>query len=630
MTVASRIRARAPGPGPLVALALSLCRCADGGPAPREQEGAADVRYTESRAPCGNRNPLRNVYFGDLHSHTSASMDAFAFGVRNGPDDAFRFARGEAVAIPGSDPGGGGARTARLDRPLDFAAVTDHGEYLGETRLCTTPGSEAYDTPACLRFRENGPDMVPALIAAFGRPLPQRNAAVCGAGGERCLAASGVVLREIADAARRASDLSARCTFSAFAGYEYTGSPAQSNMHRQVIFRNAALPERPTSYFEETNPFRLGDALERSCLDGRAGCDFIAVPHSTNRSNGRAFGGEGSAPGADARRARAEPVFEIYQHKGAAECLGLFSADPECAFESIPYPDCAAQPTGPEFNFKCAHRLNYYRGILAEGLRAQMRTGRNPPAIGVVGGTDTHNGTPGNTGEAAFPGHGGTGDADPLRRLEARRYSPGGLTGIWSVENSRDALFEAIRRRETFATSGTRISVRFFGGWSYPPEACAGADRDRIGYGKGVPMGGELPPPGPAPGSPSFLVAASQDATPLERIQIVKVWIAADGAEREAVFDVAGEAGAADAGEAGCAPAGIGHRSLCAVWSDPGFDPGLPAAYYARVLEVATCRWTKNVCDAVPAGARPPSCGQPERIRERAWTSPIRFSPRPE
>jgi hypothetical protein len=595
------------------------------------------VSYTESRAPCGNRNPLRNVYFGDLHSHASASMDVFAFGVHNSADDAFRFARGEAVDIPGPGPAGGETRTVKLDRPLDFAALTDHGEYLGETHLCTTPGSGAYDTHQCLQFREDGSNMIPGLIGLFGKPFPRRSIAVCGTDGARCREASEIVFKELADAAQRASDLSGKCSFSAFAGYEYTGSPMQSNMHRQVIFRNASIPKRPISYFEETNPFRLRDALKESCIDGRGGCDFIIIPHSTNRSNGKAFGGEPAPSDDAARRARAklldrvEPVFELYQHKGAAECMSLFSQDQECAFESIPYPDCRVRPSSAAFNFKCAERLNYYREILAEGLREEKRVGVNLHKTGVVGGTDTHNGTPGNTREDTFPGHAGREDADPARRLELRNYSPGGLTGVWAVENSRDALFEAFRRRETFATSGTRISVRFFGGWSYPSGTCAESDWVRTGYQNGVSMGGTLPSRSSASLAPTFLVAASQDTTPLAGIQIVKVTIAADGSTREKVFDVAGEAGnSAAIGDRGCASNEVGHRSLCAVWKDREFDAAIPAAYYARVLETTTCRWTKFACDAIAPEKRPPSCGTPEIIRERAWTSPIWFSPRPE
>jgi len=292
------------------------------------------------------------------------------------------------------------------------------------------------------------------------------------------------------------------------------------------------------------------------------------------------------------------------------------------------------------------------RHALVEGLRQEARIGVNPFHFGIIASTDTHLGTPGLVAESAdYPGHGGAGtpagEELPPGLPDAVDFNPGGLAVLWAEENSREALFEAMRRREAYGTSGPRIGVRFFGGWDYPDDLCGSPDLARRAYASGVPMGGSLPPraPGASPERPVFAVAALRDpgtpeapGTPLQRIQIVKGWVA-DGEPAERVYDVAGgpDSGAGVDLET-CEPTGSGHDALCSVWRDPDFDPAQPAFYYARVVENPSCRWTQKLCNARavdcddPAG--PPSgfeacCSAetPRVIQERAWTSPIWYSP---
>jgi hypothetical protein len=623
---------------PLLALAAaSLAMCGDpaldtGFASSAGGAGPAGVTYTEAREPCRDRNPYRNVYFGDLHAHSAASIDAFGFGVRAGADAVYAFARGAPLSVPTPDASARGALSVQLKAPLDFAAISDHAEFLGETYLCTNPDSERYGSEACAQYRASGAK-IGRFIASWGKRDPQRSAKFCGNDFALCYEALETVWDELRQAAERASDFTSRCEFSAFMGYEYTASPFGVMLHRNVIFRNGMVPSRPPSYFEESTLRGLREALSEECADAGDGCDVIVIPHNPNFSRGVAFAPR--YPGAEtideeraqaALRAEMEPVLEIYQNKGCSECSASFSDDRDCAFENLPFPVCAED--GANAGNDCAARLDYYREILAEGLREETRIGVNPYRLGVIGSTDTHNGTPGNTDEASFVGHGGVLDSGAETRLEMSSFGPGGLAGIWAVENSRDALFEAIERRETFATSGTRIEVRFFGGWGYPSDLCGAPDLAEIGYGRGVPMGGMLPPPPDDGARPVFVATASKDETPLDRIQVVKIWTTASGETRERVIDIAGGAGTATVNTETCVPTQEGSATLCSVWTDSDFDPELPAAYYVRVLENPTCRWTTFTCNGLTEGTRPRSCGTPQSIRERAWSSPIWFSPR--
>jgi hypothetical protein len=341
---------------------------------------------------------------------------------------------------------------------------------------------------------------------------------------------------------------------------------------------------------------------------------------------------------------------EIMQHKGDSECLpGAGAADELCGFEKL-RSDSFAGRYAP-FLAEEPRPRQFVRHALTEGLRQQELVGVNPFQYGIIASTDTHLGTPGLVAESAdYPGHGGAGppagDALPVGLPDAIDFNPGGLAVLFAEENTREALFRAMRRREAYATSGPRIGVRFFGSWKLPAETCAADDLAREGYARGVPMGGELPARPEGGGAPTFVLAATRDpgapgapGTPLQRAQVVKGWVDAEGGLRQRVFEVAGTPDdGAGVDLATCEPEGAGHDALCGIWRDPAFDPAHPAFYYARVVENPTCRWSQKACNAagvrcgdgghVPEGYE--ECCAPDIdpvIQERAWTSPIWYVP---
>lgn len=611
--------------------------------------------YSEEREPCAERDPLRKPYFGDLHVHTTYSFDAWTYDVRTTPADAYRFARGEPIHLPPLGPDGKGTTEVQLDRPLDFAAVTDHAEYLGEVSLCTTPGSPAYDTATCAAYR---PPTSSFLGFGVGAAKPVR-ADFCQ-DNTLCTDAALPVWQATRDAAEEAYDRTSSCRFTTFVAYEYSLSPLAANLHRNVIFRNAVTLPSPITTYDAPTPEELWEQLDQRCRRADNGCDVLAIPHNSNLSNGRMFEVE-TPKGAtieDERRAaelRAamEPVAEIYQHKGDSECLsGLGPAigapDEQCLFEkqhAPPYKDCGdGTGNGGLGGFGCVSWRDHLRGGLETGLLESERLGVNPYKLGFIGSTDTHNGTPGAVEEASYRGHLGLADQSPELALGATALagtpvysSPGGLAGVWAEENSRDALFDAILRRETFATSGPRIVVRLFAGWSLPGDLCGRADLVEQGYALGVPMGADLPPRA-QPTSPTIVLSALRDAGTearpgalLQRAQIIKLWIDAAGTPHEAVYDVAGAPQGGGVDPSTCEPQGPGADSLCAVWTDPDFDPARPATYYGRVLENPTCRWSTHLCNSLSPEKRAElACDAlpvPSTLQERAWTSPVWYEP---
>jgi hypothetical protein len=625
-------------------------------------------RLTEERARCAAYDPLRQPFFGDLHVHTAFSFDARSQDTRNTPADAYRFARGERVGLQPFDPSGKPLRSARIDRPLDFTAVTDHAEMLGEVRTCERTGLPGSDSDMCWSWRA----LRPLMFGVFAtRTLIARQRwAFCGEGGKLCTDAARQVWTEIRDAAEAAYDRSPQCSFTTFVGYEWTGSVgAGTNLHRNVIFRNARVPEYPVSWVETPSAVELWDALERDCLARNTGCDVLTIPHNSNLGSGVMFATASLRALADAnrpvsvaeahRRQRFEPLVEVMQHKGDSECLlGGDTTDEACGFEKLPYNSFAGvqrvQRTAvpglnPPGDPLAPTRADMVREALKRGLEEEQRLGVNPLKYGLIGSTDTHLGTPGLVAESGHVGHGGAGmsaaTGQPLGLADDLEFNPGGLAVVWAEENARDALFEAMLRRETYGTSGPRIAVRFFGGWDYPTDLCSASDLPAQGYARGVPMGSDLPARPQAAGAPRFVVSALQDpglrdapGTALERVQIVKGWIDAQGQRREKVFDVAGEANRASVDLATCERRGRGDQKLCAVWTDPEFDAGQRAFYYARVLENPSCRWSQLACvqarvdcskpDSVGPGFQ--GCCAPDHgpvIQERAWTSPIWYRP---
>jgi len=619
------------------------------------------VVYTEEREPCSNLNPWRNLYFGDLHAHSALSHDAWIWDIRLGQSFGYGFARGEPVTLPPLDENGAGTRTLQIDRPLDFAAMTEHSEFLAEVQACTTPGSQAYDALTCVIFRMKNFLSTILMSYQLAFPVPKRPEDVCGSGLVDCPELAREVWQGIRESASAAYDRTAECSFTTFVGYEYTATTLARNLHRNVFFRNDNVPDRPVSYYEAPTPQALWEGLQSGCVEGVPGCEVLVIPHNSNESNGAKFVVE--VPGAEtleeerrqaALRGRMEPLAEIVQHKGESECRnGLAGVpgdpDPLCDFEKKrpAAEDCGDDiGLGGVMDLGCVSRWEFVRNALLVGLQEEERLGVNPYKLGIMASTDTHNVSPGGVAEDLYIGHLSLDDDTPEKRLgpSGINNNPGGLTAVWALENARDALFEAFRRRETYATSGPRISVRFFGGWGYPDSMCGDLRFASVGYERGVPMGGDLPPRPAGAQRPTFAIRAEMEpdyvrepahdqieGVPLQRLQLIKGWLDAGGEPQLQVFDIAGDIdNGASADPVTCQTEGKEFETLCTVFTDTEFDPAQRAFYYVRVLQNPTCRWSTWECNRLPASERPAACSDPaipKTIQERAWTSPIWYGP---
>lgn len=607
--------------------------------------------YSETRVPCAASAPLKQAFFGDLHVHTRYSLDASTQGTLTTPAQAYQFARGERIGIQPWSEGGVAQRSLQLSRPLDFAMVSDHAELIGEVHICNSPELEGYDAWECRVYR-NWPRAAFYLFN-YMAGMQQTHLGMCGDDDQICLRAALEPWREMQDAAEQYYDRSEDCTFTTFMGYEWTGMyPSKGgNLHRNVVFRNAEVPRLPASFIAEPSASRLWASLQRNCNAADSGCDSLVIPHNSNMSAGAMFTGmtdEGAPMTDEYARARAsfEPLVEVMQHKGSSECFfqSGVTEDELCAFEQLSEDNIAG------FNNPPTPDTGFVRKALADGLALEQRLGVNPYQFGLIASTDTHLGTPGAAQEDRFLGHGGAGvpagDAVPPGLPDELEYNPGGLAVLWATQNSRDALFDAMRRREAYGTSGPRILSRFFAGWDFPADLCEAPDRIERAYASGVPMGSVLPA-GPGGGArPTFFLAASQDVgtpgspgTPLQRLQVIKGWVDAGGQRHERVVDVAGNASnGASVNTQTCETSGAGFAQLCAVWTDTDFDPAQRAYYYSRVVENPTCRWSQRMCAAASVDCAKPEtvgegyegcCAEQHRpvVQERAWSSPVWYSP---
>lgn len=628
----------------MLAAGAALASCGGSEPAsvpPREPAGAAADPLSAPAAPAGN--PLRQAYFGDLHVHSSWSLDAYQLGGdRDAPSLAYRFGRGEQVT-----KADGSVHKLRI--PLDFMAVTDHDHTLGELHLCEDAGDPAYDTPACRGIRANQRTLgdMRARYSARGQRPPE----ICGESGthpgNRCYERSRHLWDEIQ---QNADAFNEPGRFTTFPAYEWTSTPrlagGVAHLHRNVIFNGRAVPEWGGSAVEMQNrPERLWAWLRAACTGE---CQVVAIPHNTNLAGGLAFTEAGWTPHTPnllRLRAWAEPLVEIHQIKGNSECYrGLGATDEECGFETY-LPACEPGQAGPG----CVHAADMVRNALKAGLRLEADYGVNPFKFGFIASPDDHQGLPGAVAEDDFTDKpvkfGVDGTIGDLfgggwwddRPRGANISNPGGLVGVWADGNTRESIFAALKRRETFGTSGPRIRVRFFAGWDYPADLHARRDLVETAYRSGVPMGADLPPPA-VDAPPRFVVWAARgvDGANLQKVQVVKGWVDAAGEAREQVIDVACADGMQpDPASRRCADngarvdlsdcsvsAGLGAAELSATWTDPDFDPARRAFYYARVLENPTCRWTSH-----RALARGIPLPEPAVIRERAWSSPIWYTP---
>ncbi len=570
--------------------------------------------------PCADFNPDHNLYWGDLHTHTALSADAYEFGNRNLPHDAYRFASDPTaqtqIAAAGSpNPG----PMVSIDRALDFDAVTDHSEWLGATWGCGQnadgtpfdPTSPYYNSTACQTYRGDG-------SASISKMISDASAAIgfeCGGGKEGSAACAAFTTSAFQVERQAAHDAYQRCKFTPLVAYEYTRSANGATLHQNVIFGSENVPDLPFDSAEYPQPADLWNALAASCTAAN-GCEVLTIPHNSNLSQGGAF----VVPtGVDAMKQmnQYQRLVEIHQHKGTSECPapGAGSGDPTCDFEHVP----ASQTPTPELP------ANFVRHALGVGITQYAMTstsgvpnsGTNPLQMGIVGATDDHNGIPGYVKEDTWQGHAGDRDYLPTQRLTGEPFhNPGGITGVWATQNTREDIFAALYRRETFATSGPRIAVRFYQVWS-AADFCNGGFPGNVTAAGGVPMGGTMAASPGGVASPQFVVNALKDTDDLAEVDIFK------GSYVGGVFT--GELHRFTPTTPGTTWT---NGSVCLGWTDPSFAAGGPAVYYVRVLQVPTYRWSHYDCLAAPATAGCGSGGTLDvMIQERAWTSSIWWLP---
>jgi hypothetical protein len=629
------------------------CACAwassPGLPPPGEDAAAA---FPEQKhfSPYAGRNFPGRVYWGDTHLHTGMSMDAGAFGARLRPADAYRFARGEEVT---SSTG----QQVRLSRPLDFLVVADHSDNMGFFPRLFSGDPAMLADPTGKRWYEmvqaGGQQGVAAaveIIVAFSQDeFPE---ALASKPGSRAYRAAW---DEAIDAAEDYNDPG---RFTAFIGYEWTSNTGGNNLHRVVVYRDGGTRAGVMEPYTTLKP--LGSDNPRdlwkwmAAYEDKTGGNLLAIAHNGNLSNGIMFPMSDTFTGKKFDRAYAEtrmkwePLYEATQIKGDGEAHPLLSPNDEFA-------DYETWDKG-NLDLTVAKKdemlqYEYARTALQTGLQLQRQLGVNPYKFGMIGSTDSHTGLATAEEENFFGKHSGTEPGPerykhPMAETPSGRYESwdmvsSGLAAVWARENTREALFDAMMRKETYATTGPRMLVRFFGGWQFTASDALSRLPGEIGYTKGVPMGGDLPPAPGSNASPSFLVAALKDPLSgnLDRIQVIKGWLDGKGDRQEKIYDVAwGDADRRQPGTDGKLPAvgntvniaeatwtnTIGDPELITVWTDPDFDPKLPAVYYARVLEIPTPRWTAY--EAKRFGITLPE-QVPMTTQERAYTSPIWYTP---
>jgi hypothetical protein len=621
-------------------------------PVQAQDAGAADKAKLEKVHPskpgyspyAGRTFPTRPL-FGDTHLHTGFSMDAGAFGARLTPRDAYRFARGEEVTSNTGQP-------VRLSRPLDFLVVADHSDGMGFFPQLMSADPELLATPQGRKWYDmihggQGAAAAIDIIVSFGKGQMPKGFPLPGTPSYRNAWMETIKAAEAYNEPGR---------FTAFIGFEWTSNTGGNNLHRNVIFRGngaqAGLVEPFTTLppLGSDNPVDLWKYM--AVTQEKSGSEVLAIAHNGNLSNGRmfpmveAFGKKIDRDYAQTR-ARWEPLYEMTQTKGTGESHPFLSPNDELAdFELWD----RANLDGTVPKTKDMLEFEYARSGLKNGMVLEARLGTNPFKFGMIGSSDAHTGLAAME-EDNFFGKTAPQEPSPERmtkvfvdnaktgvRIMDWEVGAAGYAAVWATDNTREAIFDAMKRRETYATTGSRMAVRFFGGWDFAAADAHNRMPAQIGYAKGVSMGGDLSA-APSGKAPTFLVAALKDpiGANLDRLQIIKGWVDKDGKTQERVYDVAWS-GDRKPGRDGKLPAvgstvdvanatwtnTIGAPELIAVWKDPQFDAKQRALYYVRVLEIPTPRWTAY--DAKRFGIKP----LPETrmtIQERAYTSPIWYTP---
>jgi len=644
---------------------LSACGGGSGTPTPEQRAALAKPLFATEHtivdrqsatatpsAPGGlSKNTNRNAYFGDLHVHTKYSFDAYAFGTLATPSDAYRFAKGEAIRHPAGF-------AMQLREPLDFYGVTDHGMFMGIAPIAADTSSDFSKYPFAQVLHDlNAPDNMGRMstlsrMRSFGVARALALSVVNGeVDREEPLAITRSAWADSIEAADRHNDPG---RFTTFVAYEYTTTSDDSgSLHRNVVFKGSdRVPEVPFSRMHSRDPEDLWDWMD---VLREAGVESLAIPHNSNKSNGHMFklvdwAGDPFDDEYAEKRIRNEPLVEITQIKGTS------------GFELV-----STRGVGMGKPLTSKPQGSYVREAWRHGLQLETQGLTNPFAFGVIGSSDTHTGAAQND-ESNFSSKLGVLSAEPQMRgsvpldffegivlnllpgqevveVDGENYMGGqqnefgasGLAAVWAEENTRDAIYAAFRRKETFATSGPRIRLRLFAGYGLPADLFDTPQGIAIAYAKGVTMGGDLTS---GEGSPQFAIWAQADANsaPLQRLQIIKGWIDAAGETHENVIDVACAGGVpVDANTSRCPDNGArvdlsdcstnaetGAAELRVIWEDPHFDSSQRAFYYARVLENPTCRW--NSWDALKAGTEPRS-DIAATLQERAWSSPIQYIP---
>jgi len=628
-------------------VALGACGQEASGPSAQKKSGADDAAKKAAAtapaqpaaAPAPQPNPERNAYFGETHIHTSWSVDAWVIGNRiTGPGDALKYAQGQTIKHPmGYD--------IKIDTPMDFMGVTDHSEYVAITKEANTPGS----------FVSKLPEAQPLIMKDPNSPEEQQKVflyllKLAISPPVKAFMNPKITNTVWKENVRLANENNHPGKFTAFCSYEWTSMPDQRNLHRNIFFRDCAkAPAAPFSALDSKHPEDLWKWMD---TQRKAGHELLAISHNANVSDGWMYPVDLDSRGRPidaawaASRDRNERLVEIKQIKGASETHPLLSPNDEFAGYEM-YSGLLGLP----FTSGRIDRItgSFARQAFKDGIAMQDVRGYNPYKFGMAGGSDSHNTASPYRQDNFFGGHAEL-DGTLERRMagvmlgktiDVRLENPGGLTGVWAEENTRASIWDAMYRKETFGVSGPHVKVRFFGSWSYSKDLLNARDWVKQSYAGGVPMGADLPPmPSGGKGTaPTFVVWAVKDPTSgnLDRIQVIKGWTK-NGQSFEKIYDVAWSGDRRPDKWSGRVPAiqstvdlekatytnSVGAAELKAVWRDPEFDASLHAFYYVRVLEIPTPRWT--LIQAVKAGLPPPDV-VPLTGQERAWTSPIWYTP---